>query len=435
MEPLIAMKTNDSKCCGSSDHLSRRNLLKIAGTASMAWLTPLATLLAAQAEKKHQPARSVIMLWLGGGPSQLETFDPHPGTHIAAGTGSRKTSVPGIELATGLEHTAEVMGDVSLIRSMVSKEGDHERATYNMKTGYRPSPTVVHPSLGAIVCHQLRDENVEIPRHISILSDQWRPRGGYLGAQYDSFQINDPKDRIPDVTPQVSTERMDRRMEALSILEKSFHQGRPANLDEERTLHQAMMRKAEKMMSSEQLKVFDISQATEAEKAAYGNTAFGRGCLAAVRLIEVGVRCVEITLGGWDSHVNNHEVQAGKTKILDPAFAALINDLKQRNLLKHTVVLCGGEFGRTPEINPLGGRDHWPHGFSIAVAGGGFQGGQVIGQTDPSGEKKEPSDPIRVEDIHSTVQQLLGIDPEHEIETPVGRPIVLSEGKIIRSLL
>lgn len=423
--------------CGSRDHLSRRTLLKHGGAAGLAWLTPIAQLLALDAEKapKGRPAKSVVILWLAGGPSQLETFDPHPGSRTAYGAKSIKTSLPGVQLAEGLEHTAEILRDVSLIRSVVSKEADHERAVYNIKSGYRPNPTVVHPSIGAIVCHELTDEHVDIPRHVSILPDQWPARGGYLGAQYDAFQVADPQGPIQDVTSPVPRERLDQRLEDLKVAERAFARGRPATLDTTTTLHQLSMTRALKIMSSDQLAAFEVGRAPAAQRAAYGDTPFGRGCLAALRLVETGVRCVEVTLGGWDTHVNNYENQRKKVQVLDPAFAALIRDLKDKGLFDSTIVLCGGEFGRTPKLNALEGRDHWPYAFPLLLAGGGVKRGFVLGSTDPDGEKKEPEDPVAVEDIHATIQHALGINPKKELVTPVGRPLALSDGSVIRQVL
>src|SRR5579884_365641 len=191
-------------------HPDRRGFLRLAGLCGAAWMTPIAHLLARAAEapaERHRPAQSIIMLWMQGGPSQLETFDPHPGTNIAAGTTAIRTTVKEVQLATGLEQTSEEMRSIALIRSMVSKEGDHERGTYTMKTGYRPDPTVVYPSIGAICCHELPVGKTDIPRHISILPSQWPSRGGYLGEEYDAFRIDDPLNKIPDVAPQVSPER------------------------------------------------------------------------------------------------------------------------------------------------------------------------------------------------------------------------------------
>ncbi|MEZ5385025.1 MAG: DUF1501 domain-containing protein [Prosthecobacter sp.] len=422
--------------CQSRSHLTRRSVLRGAGAAGVSWLTPLADILAVEAEKapKGKPARSVILLWLGGAASQLDTFDPHPTTKIGGGVKTIPTAIKGVEFAAGLEQTASVMQDVSLIRSMVSKEGDHERAFYNIKTGYRPDPTLIHPSIGAIACHELPEAKIEIPTHVSILPNQWPARGGFFGPQYDAFQVYDPKGSIPDVRARVEDQRLERRLESLSVVERAFAAGRAPDLDKNKTLHQLSMQQARRMMTSEQLNAFDVSKATAAERDAYGDTPFGRGCLAAVRLIQTGVRCVEVTLTGWDTHANNLEGQAAQVKILDAAYASLIRDLKKLGLLESTIVICGGEFGRTPKINNVGGRDHWPHAFSMLVAGGGFAGGRVIGSTDPEGEKKEPENPVLVEDLHATVQDLLGIDYEKEIMTPVGRPMALSKGEPVKEL-
>jgi uncharacterized protein (DUF1501 family) len=418
--------------------MSRRTLLKALGVAgASSWLTPLAGWLARAEEQapSGKPARSVILLWLAGGPSQLETFDPHPDSKIAFGTRAIQTALKGVQLAAGLEQMAGMLGDMALVRSVVSKEADHERAVYNMRTGYRPNPTVVHPSIGAVICHETEDGGVDIPRHISILPDQWPSRGGYMGAQFDAFQVQDPRGPIQDVHARVATGRMERRMADLEVVERAFLRGRPVNLDHSTTLHQLSMSRAMQIMSSDQLKAFDVGEASALQRAAYGDTPFGRGCLAALRLIEVGVRCVEVTLGGWDTHVNNHELQGKRVGVLDPALAALMRDLKERGLLDSTVVLCGGEFGRTPQLNPVGGRDHWPYGFTVALAGGGIRGGQVLGSTDPEGESKEPENPVSVQDLHATIQHVLGVNPEKELITPVGRPLALSDGRVLRELV
>ncbi|MDA7916152.1 DUF1501 domain-containing protein [Verrucomicrobia bacterium] len=429
------MINNPFANCNTTRHLSRRTLLKGLGASGLTWLTPLSHSLAVEAEKKNAPAKSVIVLWMAGGPSQLETFDPHPNTAIAAGIGAIPTSIKGIQLAQGMPHTAEVMEHISLIRSVTSKEGDHERASYNVKTGYRPNPSLKHPSIGAILSHQIPNPDIEIPTHISILPDQWPARGGYLGPEFDAFQVGDPTKSIPDVSSPVEQQRHHSRLNSLSLLEKEFARGRLAQLETSKTLHQATIQKALQMMNSDQIKAFDVNEATTTERAAYGDTPFGRGCLAARRLIQTGVRCVEVTLNGWDTHVNNAEGQAKKIAIMDPAFAALINDLKARDMLKSTVVLCGGEFGRTPKTNALDGRDHWPHGFSVAVAGGGFKGGHVMGSTDPTGVSQEPENPVKVEDIHATVQHLHGLEPDKELMTPVGRPMALSDGDVIEEII
>jgi hypothetical protein len=418
----------------TSPTLGRRGALKLAALGGVSWLTPAAELLARKADEKPggEPAQSIILLWLAGGPSQLETFDPHPDRAIAGGTQAIATSVPGIRLAKGYERLAERMEHVALVRSVVSKEGDHERGTYTVKTGYRPSTTVVHPSIGAICCHQLPVGATEIPRHVSILETQWPSVGGLLGKQYDAFKCNDPADKVPDITAQVADERIRRRLADLEVVEAAFARGRPKTAAG--TMHRETVANARSMMTSKQIEAFDVKREPKTLLESYGDTPFGRGCLAARRLIEVGVRCVEVNLGGWDSHVNNHEIHAKQAPTLDAALAALIDDLRQRGLLEKTVILCGGEFGRTPKINPLDGRDHWPHGFTMLLAGGGLRRGIALGETDPEGGR-ELKDPYDVPDIHATVLTALGIDPAHEELAPIGRPIKLSEGKPIRALL
>jgi hypothetical protein len=424
MEPLNPFPATD-----------RRGFLRLAGLAGASWLTPVGHLLARAAEapgKSRGPARSIILLWMAGGPSQLETFDPHPGKDIAGGTGAVPTAIKGVQLATGLEQLAGEMGSVALVRSMVSKEGDHERGTYTLKTGFRPDPTVVHPSIGAVCCHELPAAGTDIPRHVSILPGQWPARGGFLGAQYDAFLTGDPAGPVPDTVSGMPRGRDEKRLKDLDVVESAFAQGRQRRV--EATLHRETVAGARKMMSSEQLKAFDVSREPLALRRAYGETPFGRACLAARRLTEVGVRCVEVTLSGWDTHANNHALVRDNLRILDPAFAALLRDLRERSLLDHTLVVCMGEFGRTPKINPAGGRDHWPNGFSVALAGGGIRGGQAVGTTDPVGVEA-PKDPVSVGDLHATVLTAVGIDPQKVNQTPIGRTVRFAEGKPVAALL
>lgn len=436
--------------CGGHAHLSRRSLLKataLVGGAS--WMTAVAEKLARANETapRGKSPMSLIVLWLGGGASQLETFDPHYDANVADGKNdvggqvrAIKTAVKEIQIGAGLPLLAEQMQHVSLVRSVVSKEGDHERATYNAKNGYRMDPTLLHPSIGSILCHQTSDQ-VEIPRHISILPNQWPARGGYLGDQYDAFKTFDPLGPIPDVTARVSKERMQQRLADLNVIEDTFAKRRRKHLEEGKTLHRASIDAARRMMASQHLVAFDVKQAPQSLRDEFGDTPFGRSCLAALRLVEVGVRCVEVTLDGWDSHVNNLEVQNARLKELDPAFAALLRNLSERKLLDHTLVVCAGEFGRTPRVNPAGGRDHWPHGFSIALAGVGVAGGRVIGETNPKpvlDEKdklKDVSDPRPIEDVHATILTALGLEPDKELLTPINRPLALSPGKPIQELL
>jgi hypothetical protein len=291
----------------------------------------------------------------------------------------------------------------------------------------------VHPSIGAICCRQLPIGDTEIPRYVSILPDAFPGGGGFLGNQYGPFKTFDPQDPIPDVRSYVDPARDERRLADLDVVEDAFAAGRRRAV--EATLHRPLMRDARTMMTSEQLQAFDVRNEPAALREAYGDTPFGRGCLAARKLIEVGVRCVEVTLRGWDTHINNHEAHLELLKTLDPALSALLADLRGRELLDRTLVVCGGEFGRTPTINRAGGRDHWPAGFSMLLAGGRLRRGYVHGATDPEGGKLSAEQGVGFGDLHATLLAALGIDPRQEEVASVGRPMKLAEGKVLDALL
>ncbi|TWU15792.1 hypothetical protein Poly21_29940 [Allorhodopirellula heiligendammensis] len=405
-------------------------------------LPALARRLAIASEQSADPGKpplSVIMLWLEGGPSQLETFDPHPQAAAGGQTRDIGTSVNGLRIADSLPRVAEQMHMATLIRSVVGKEGDHERAIYNIKTGYRPDPTLIHPSIGAVLC-DADDAGADIPRHVSILPGGSPARGGFLGAKFDAFKTGDPRSRVPDVEARVDDERYQRRLDDLSdVLETQFARRRLVDMQSNRTLQAASTEAARRMMSSDQLSAFEVTNEPASTQSEFGENPFGRGCLAAVRLIEVGVRCVEVTLGGWDSHVNNHALQSSACEQLDPALAALLKRLQERGLLESTLVVCGGEFGRTPQINPAGGRDHWPHGFSTFLAGGRMRRGYVHGATsaaiDVTGPAGHVGEPVEIADIHATIHTALGLDPAYEYDTPIGRPIARSEGRVLTECL
>jgi hypothetical protein len=440
-------ETGDAPGCDSFARMLRRRWLQGtltagAGLMQTAMLTRVAESIAraqeSPASKKMKP-RAMILVWLQGGPSQLETFDPHPGTIIGGEVRSLSTSLAGVSIADTLPRTAEIMHRATLVRSMVSKEGDHERATYNMKTGWRPDPTLVHPSIGAVLCHQT-ESNLEIPRHVSILAGEWSSRGGYLGSPFDAFRMWDPKDPLPNLKSYIPPEVFQQRISDLEQIESRFRRGRMKDLDSNKTLQSISTQRATTMMASQQIEAFEIDRESSATRNAFGDTPFGRGCLAAARLVEQGVTCVEVELSGWDTHAENHALQTGQCNILDSALHGLIHLLIERDLFDSTVVMCGGEFGRTPKINIAGGRDHWPTGFSAVLFGGPFRRGHVHGETtsQPIDDGKEPldgvKDPVRVEDLHATLLHGFGIDFSEETLTPIGRPLARSQGTVIPSL-
>ena len=412
--------------------LPRRNFLRMAASAlGLSFAVPGLQSRAAE-ERGDRRAKSFLTIWLGGGPSQLETWDPHPGTTIGGEVQAIKTTIPGVQIADLYPQSAEQLHHVSLIRSLVSKEGDHERASYMLHTGYRPEPTLVHPSIGAIAIHERPSEAVEIPHFISLGDANFPPRGGFLGDRFDAYRIFNPGENGQNLSVTVDKSRQDRRLENLNAVSQSFMRGRRSKVDQ--TLHQHTIDAALRMMRSEQLKAFSVESESKELRAAYGDNAFGKGCLVARRLLEVGVRSIEVALQGFDTHTKNHEGQASRAKTLDPALATLLKDLADRDLLQSTIVLAIGEFGRSPNINPLLGRDHWPNGFSCLLGGGGFPSGVVIGETDPQGEKTKPKDPIEVADLYATVLHRLGIDYAKEVLTPIGRPMKFCAGQPIERL-
>lgn len=417
---------------GSAVASNRRDLLKAAFASGLSFALPGLGLRAAE-QRGTERLKSLIVVWLGGGPSQLETWDPHPGTMIGGSTKSIKTKVAGLEIADLYPRVAEQIHELNVIRSLVSKEGDHERGSYLLKTGYRPDQTLVHPSLGAIACHELPNDKLEIPAHISLVDGPFPARGGFLGEMFDAFKIYDPGNGIRNLKAHVADDRQQQRLKGLEVLSKSFQTGRRVQV--ENTLHQLTIERALRMMTSEQLKAFLIDEESTATKASYGDTTFGRGCLVARRLVETGVRAIEVSLMGWDTHANNFEGHKTQANILDPALAALIQDLKQRDLLASTVVLCIGEFGRTPKINGLDGRDHWPKGFSCLVGGGGLRSGFVLGETSAEEDAKSPSNPVEVPDLFATILRQLGVDFGKEVLTPIGRPMKFCSGKPIEQLM
>ena len=378
-------------------------------------------LMAVEAENLRRQGKAMILLWMQGGPSQFETFDPKPRTETGGPTDAIRTTVPGIRIADNFPKVASVMDHVALVRSMTNKEGSHPRATYQMHTGYIPSGSVKHPSLGSCIAQQISDPNGELPSFVSIGNTQG---AGFLGMDYEPFVVNNPG-RIPsNVGIPVPTGRFDRRMGLLGKLEDEFADSGAQQLV---ATHKSLYRKSSKLVLSPDVSTFDIAEEPQALKSSYGDTNFGKGCLLARRLVERGVTFVEVRSGNWDSHQDNFEQCATRAGEVDPAMATLITDLKDRGMLDDTLVVWMGEFGRTPKINARTGRDHYPRVFNLAMAGGGIRGGQVYGASTKDGTAVEDS-PVTVQDLFQTVCKSLNVNAEHENLSPLGRPMKIVDG-------
>jgi hypothetical protein len=368
-----------------------------------------------------------ILMFMQGGPSQFETFDPKPGTDTGGPTKAINTAASGVQIAENWPKVAEQMKNIALIRSMTNKEGNHQRAVYNLHTGYIPSGSIKYPSLGSLVASELADPAFDLPHYVTVGPALTEGLGsGFLGMNFAPFSVFDPN-RLPtnmELPGGVDGNRLKRRLGLMDKLEKDFAEsGGQARV----TDHKALYETASQMVLSPRLKAFDLSQEKDNTRDKYGKTPFGQGCLLARRLVETGVTFVEVLSGGWDTHDNNFDRVKTLAGGVDPAFAMLVADLKERGMLDKTLVIWMGEFGRTPNINGRTGRDHYPRSFNIAVAGAGIKGGQAIGKTDKDGRGVDGK-AVTVPDLFCSFCQALKINPHKENMSGVGRPIKIVDG-------
>jgi uncharacterized protein (DUF1501 family) len=384
------------------------------------------------AASANKSGKSCILLWMNGGPSHIDTFDPKPGAATGGPFKAIDTSVRGVKICEHLPQLAQQARHLAIVRSMTSKEGNHDRGQYLMHTGYAPSGTLKHPSFGAWVSHELGDPNFELPNFVSIRGPS--VSSGFLGVEHNPFTVQNPSQGVRNLAAakDVDTARFAGRMEALSIAQDAF---RVETRSPAVANHDEIYKKAVRLMRSPLAKAFDLNDEPAAVREAYGENDFGRGCLMARRLIETGVRFVEVTLDGWDTHIDNFSKITYLMRDLDPAMATLVGELDERGRLDDTLVIWMGEFGRTPKIGKNDGRDHYPAAWCTVLAGGGVRGGQVYGATDGEGAKVA-SNPVTVPDYFATLATLLGMDPQREEVSPVGRPIAISDnGRPIAALI
>lgn len=409
--------------------VSRRGFLHYVSAGAVAAGTMnFREVMSVHAAELRKRGKSMILLWMAGGPSQFETFDPKPGVDNGGPTEAIDTAASGIRIAQGWEKTAAVMNEIALVRSMTNKEGSHPRATYQMHTGYIPSGSVKHPSLAGCIAKEIADPELDLPSVVSI----GRTTGaGFLGVEYDPFVVDRPGQLPSNVAVPVAEARFNRRRGLLDNLEDEFAANGGKPVVEE---HKRLYDKTAKMVLSPDVKAFQVDGEPQKLRDAYGRNNFGTGCLLARRLVDAGVTFVEVRSNGWDTHQDNFERTGTLAGQVDPAFAALVSDLKDRGRLDDTLVVWMGEFGRTPRINPRTGRDHYPRVFNIALAGGGVRGGQVIGSSTADGSSVK-DDPVTVQDLFCSVCRSLDVDPRTENISPLGRPMkIVDGGEVIKPL-
>ncbi len=453
-----------AKTCRSCDRLglSRREVLRNSVGGFLGYALARQTdlfgapapelLLPQETVTRPTQAKSVIVLWMSGGPSQFETWSPLEGKANGGPTKAIETSAKGVQYSENLPTIAKVAEHIAVVRSMVSREGSHERGRYLLHTGYIPTGTVVHPSMGSIAALEIGNKKLDLPNFISVGSPT--DGAGFLPPEYNPFQVGSGGGRgagggAPGRRPTddsglsvkidnlaypagVDKARFRERMRLLAEQEGDFEK---EHASDEVTKHKTAYDKADRLMHTPLLEAFDFSKEKPELLKSYGDSNFGRGCLLARRLVERGVACIEVNLGGWDTHQENFTKVAANCKQLDPGMGTLIRDLHDRGLLKNTLVVWMGEFGRTPKINPNTGRDHYPKAWSMALAGAGIQGGRVVGETDKDGvEVKER--PVTVPDLFATMYSALGVDPKKKHISPLGRPIALSDNGVpVKELL
>ncbi len=412
--------------------------------------------LASQTQKHPARKRSCILLWMPGGPSQLDTFDPKPGHANGGPFKAIQTAAPGLSISEHLPGLARQMGHATVIRSMSTKEGDHNRATSLMQTGYLPQGPIRYPSFGSLFSKELVDPRSEMPGFVSIApSAFFRTGPGFLGPQYAPMVVGGepvvlrkpdaetPSETSPDdfgpplrvanlgLPSGVTSRQAEARLDILKHLDQQFAASRPSPPI---ASHLSAYERALLLMKARGGEAFDLDEEPQNLRVKYGRNQFGQGCLLARRLIERGVPFVEVSLAnngnalGWDTHVENFKAVQSLSETLDAGWSTLIADLADRGLLASTLIVWMGEFGRTPKINANNGRDHFPAAWSTVLMGGGIRGGQAIGKTDSDGMRVADR-PVAVGDFLATICAGLGIDPTKQNVSNIGRPIRIIEPK------
>lgn len=399
--------------------ISRRRLLQLSGSALAA--SGLLGQISAHAADLKRQQRSCILVWLAGGPSQMETWDPKPGTSNGGQTKGISTAVSGVQIAEYWPKIAKGLKNWAIIRSMTNKEGSHERATYQLHTGRRPTGALKFPNIGSVVAEHLGDREAELPNFVSV----GRTIGsGFLGVHSQPFIVNRPGSLPANVASAVPPARLKRRLAELQRQNEGFAELGAKHIVGEQ---QGLYAQGARMMLSPKLKAFQLDDESDKTRDAYGRSSFGQGLLVARRLVETGVPFVEVNRGGWDNHRDIFKSVSRLAGEVDQGLDALINDLSQRGLLERNLVVCMGEFGRTPKVNANTGRDHWPKTFSLLLAGAGIRGGRVIGKTTADGTEVAQN-PVSVEDLFQTVCHAIGLDPSEELFSPNGRPLKIVDG-------
>jgi len=439
----ISLNPRPNRLCNG---VSRRDFLRVGAIAplglSLANFFAFQKLMASEAGKGSARAKSIILVYLGGGLSHHDSFDLKPDAvqDIRGKYKSIPSNVPGLHVGELLPKMAKTMDKVCLVRSGTHENGNHETATNWVLSGRFGSAFGDYPAIGAVVAHEtgfsgMLPPYVAIPKNPSFT---WElGKSAFLGGRYESFKAGDPNQKdykvrdlsLPQPLTPVAMERRKNLLQAVDTLSSQIKDN-----DQIATYDEFQQRAAQMVLSPDAQSAFDIDKENPKLRDAYGRTEFGQSCLLARRLVERGVHFVTINNGGWDHHSKIWEGLEKKLPIFDQGFSAMINDMHERGLLKETLVVAMGEFGRTPKINKDVGRDHWAKAASLIFAGAGVSAGKVVGATDKDGAFVTDR-PVRPADVAYTIYDSLGINPHKQIRTPEGRPVeILDEGALIKEL-
>jgi hypothetical protein len=379
-------------------------------------------------------AKHIIYLFMNGAMTHIDTFDPKPEVPEGGETKAIQTRTPGILFGDKLPKLAYLSGALAVIRSLTTETGDHTQAQYLMRTAYKQINSIRHPGLGAWMVEQKDRINRELPGNFLVGEGNRHPGAGFLHASLSPVPIADPDAGLQNISlPKYLDEKLfNRRLSLASQFDRRF-QGKHNNPEVD--AYNQLYGEAKRLMGSDKLDVFDLSLEKDEVRESYGRNKLGQGCLLARRLVEQGIRYVEINYGSWDMHQELYTSLNEKATILDNALSSLLRDLHAKGLLAETLVVLATEFGRSPEINVNGGRDHHPGVFSGLLAGAGIRGGQVYGTSDHRGFSVD-SDPVSIEDFNSTIATAAGLDTETEFIAPNGRPFRIGGGgEAIKELL
>ncbi len=423
------------------DGITRRDFVR-AGAIGSGFGFGLADYLRAadSPEAKSAKAKNAVFIWLGGGPSHIDTFDPKPDApaEIRGEFKPIDTNVPGMRICEHLPKLSQLADTYSIVRGISHTLAGHELGTEYLNTGSRPIPSLVYPGYGAVISKEVAGDN-ELPHFVAIPSTP--QKAGYLGVRYAPLQTNDaPKPGVPfsvrgiSLGNGVTVDEFEKRQNLLTQLDTAF-----AGVEKESKLIDGMDRFAHQafdlIRSSKARDAFDVSTEKPGVAAPFGEGRFGMSCLLALRLVTAGVRFVTVSFTGWDTHTNNfRSMQNGLLPQLDSGVSALLAGLKARGLLDSTIVYVVGEFGRTPKVNERAGRDHWPRAMTALLAGGGVKGGQALGASDAKG-MGPANDGYTPDQMAATFYHALGIDHRKEYHTATGRPVmIVRDGSLIRPL-